>query len=172
MRLVREHRRPNWRVAMNCCEPLSRVGEVLAETTKQRFQTSTAPDGTRWEPNAPATYENLLARFKGSVTRRGKLSAKGAARAAGKKPLIGETGALATQIFYRQSGDMVEIGSPMIYAAVHQFGAAAGAFGSTSRGAPIPWGDIPARPFLGLSADDEQFIIEIFGEYFSAAAGP
>jgi len=46
----------------------------------------------------------------------------------------------------------------MVYAAVHQFGAAQGAFGNTSRGSPIPWGDIPARPYLGLSDDDRQEI--------------
>ncbi len=55
----------------------------------------------------------------------------------------------------------MEIGSPSIYAGTHQFGAAKGAFGSTSKGAPIPWGDIPARPFLGLSDADEADIRDL-----------
>ena len=50
----------------------------------------------------------------------------------------------------------------------HQFGAEKGAFGATSRGTPIPWGDIPARPFLGLSADDRDGvrdrILDFIGE--------
>jgi phage gpG-like protein len=58
----------------------------------------------------------------------------------------------------------------MIYAAVQQFGAAKGAFGRTSRGAPIPWGNIPARPFLGISAEDEPLMLEIVAEWFQAAA--
>jgi len=31
--------------------PLEAIGEALAETTKRRFVTSTAPDGARWMPN-------------------------------------------------------------------------------------------------------------------------
>lgn len=42
----------------------------------------------------------------------------------------------------------------MIYAGTHQFGAAKGSFGTTESGRPIPWGDIPERPFLGLLIDD------------------
>lgn len=40
-------------------------------------------------------------------------------------------------------------------------GAKRGAFGVSRRGGPLPWGDIPARPFLGLSADDRKTIEEI-----------
>jgi phage gpG-like protein len=34
---------------------MQELDEYLTETTKQRFQTSTAPDGSRWAPKAPAT---------------------------------------------------------------------------------------------------------------------
>ena len=50
------------------------------------------------------------------------------------------------------------VGYNLIYATTHQFGAEKGAFGTTSRGGPIPWGDIPARPFLGISDDDRRDI--------------
>lgn len=53
----------------------------------------------------------------------------------------------------------------MVYAAVMQGGAAQGAFGRTSRGGPIPWGNIPARPFLGLSDSDRAGVLEIIAEY-------
>lgn len=66
-----------------------------------------------------------------------------------KKPLIGESGALSGQIFYRLVGNSLEIGSSMEYSAVQQFGAREGSLGGGA-----PWGDIPARPFLGVSADD------------------
>jgi hypothetical protein len=39
------------------------------------------------------------------------------------------------------------------------FGAKQGAFGRTSRGGPIPWGDIPARPLLPI---DEQGNMDAF----------
>lgn len=35
-------------------------------------------------------------------------------------------------------------------AATHQFGAKQGQYGKSSRGGPIPWGNIPARPFLPM----------------------
>ena len=68
---------------------------------------------------------------------------------------------------FRAGRDQVEVGSPLIYAGTHQFGAARGAFGSTSGGAPIPWGDIPARPFLGLSDDDEFEITELVASHLA-----
>ena len=59
------------------------------------------------------------------------------------------------------------VGSPSIYAGTHQFGAEKGAFGATSRGDPIPWGNIPARPFLGLSGDDETEIGNLITDYLN-----
>ncbi len=130
------------------------LGEFLTESTKQRFQTSTAPDGTQWEPNAPATYLAYLGKFSGSYGKSGKLSKAGASRAAGKKPLIGETGRLSREISYQADAKGVEIGSGLIYSAIHQFGGTAG------RGVQIP-----ARPYLGLSPSDEEAITEIAGSY-------
>ncbi|MCK9488384.1 MAG: phage virion morphogenesis protein [Xanthomonadales bacterium] len=115
---------------------MQEIGEFLAETTKQRFQASTAPDGSRWAPNTETTYINLLGRFKSSYGKKGKISASGSRRAAGKKPLIGETSALSTTINYRAGSDFVEIGSPMVYATVQQFGAKKHSF----TGGKSPWG--------------------------------
>lgn len=142
------------------------IGETLAASTKRRFQTSTDPEGKPWAPNSPATIGRHLGGFKGSFKKGGGLSKKGAARAGAKKPLIGETRALSGNIAWQLQGDDgVAIGSPMIYAATQQFGAKRGAFGKTKRGAPVPWGDIPARPFLGLSAEDVETILELAADY-------
>jgi phage virion morphogenesis protein len=125
-------------------EPALRdIGEYMINATKERFARSEAPDGTSWEPNMPST----LSRKKGD------------------KPLIGESKRLSSEISYALAGDEVEIGSSLEYAAVQQFGADKGEFGYTSRGAPIPWGDIPARPFLGISDADEQEILAIIGDH-------
>jgi phage virion morphogenesis protein len=134
------------RRAANPRPALLEIGEELTESTLKRFASSTAPDGARWAPNAPST----LARWRG----------KG-----GKQPLIGEGKALSTRINYNVSGNTLTVGSPMIYAAAQQFGAKRGAFGSNKRGSPIPWGDIPARPFLGLSADDRKIIERIIRDH-------
>lgn len=141
---------------------LAALGERLAETTKRRFETSTGPDGQPWAPNSPVTLA-LLTKGMGKSyrTKAGGLNTKGTARLAGKKPLIGESKALSHGIDYQLEPNAVIIGSPMKYAGVQQFGAAQGALGRNRRGGPIPWGTIPARPFLGVSADDKAEILEI-----------
>ena len=46
----------------------------------------------------------------------------------------------------------------MAYAAMQQFGGTKSQF-------PHLWGDIPARPFLGISTADKQNIRDIIGSY-------
>ncbi len=69
-----------------------------------------------------------------------------------------------------EGGRAVEVGSNRIYAAVQQFGQPKGASGRTKRGSPIPWGDIPPRPFLGVSSDDREAIADILSDYLAKAA--
>jgi phage virion morphogenesis protein len=160
-------------VNANMTPAMKAIGERLAETTKRRFETSTAPDGSRWAPNSRVTYE-MLARSRGKFRKKdGKLSGGkgGAGLLATKKPLIGESKALSTTIDYRVDATGVTIFSPMEYAAVQQFGAVAGALGRNKRGSPIPWGNIPARPFLGVSAQDKVEVLEILQEALLGAAG-
>lgn len=135
------------------------IGEHLTETTKRRFDTSTGPDGERWAPNTQTTILRYLGGYKGSYTKAGKLSSKGADRVIGKKPLIGESRSLMSTINHSADDHSVEIGSPMVYAAVQQFGAKAKAFGRA------PWGDIPPRPFLGVSESDQRDILDLFADY-------
>lgn len=115
------------------------IGELIVERTKQRFASSTDPAGRPWKPNSPAT----LARKKG------------------KKPLIGETKSLMGENHYRAGRDHVLIFNAMEYAAIHQFGAKKGAYGKTKRGAPIPFDDIPPRPFLPVTQDNRLYPDEI-----------
>lgn len=137
------------------------IGEHLAETTKQRFETSTGPDGKPWASNSEVTHMSALRRYKGNWTKKTrKLSAKGITRAANKKPLIGLSKTLSTTINYRVVGNSIEVGSPAKYAAVQQFGAK-----KHSLGGKAPWGDIPARPFLGLSDQDQDKMLDILKEH-------
>lgn len=132
------------------------IGEILIDSTKSRFAQGIAPDGSRWAPKSQTTLESY--RSKGNRI--------------DVRPLFGPSGALSSQIFYNAGPESVEWGSPMIYAATQQFGAAKGAFGRTSIGGPIPWGNIPARPFLGLSPEDETNITEALAEWLERAAAP
>ncbi len=139
---------------------LQDIGEHLTETTKRRFDTSTAPDGSTWAPNTQTTILNYLGGTKGNFKKDGQLSKKGLARQGSKKPLIGESRSLMSTINYLVSGNSVEIGSPMIYSAMQQFGGSKSEF-------PNLWADIPARPFLGLSNDDRTNILDILAEYLT-----
>lgn len=131
------------------------VGEYMVEATRKRFLAGEAPDGSKWAPKSAATLERYRRLGYGSLTR----------------PLIGPSKSLSRQILQFVSGEGVTIGSNLIYSQVMQDGAAKGAFGRTSRGAPIPWGRIPARTWLGISKDDETAIIDIAEEHVEKALG-
>ncbi len=140
------------------------VGEYLLTSTKDNFASGTAPDGTVWAPRSQTTLDAYAAR--GDTPKGG--------------PLVGVTRALSTTIAYEASREHVDWGSNMIYAAVMQFGAAQGSFGARigkdKNGRDffmtIPWGDIPARPFLGIGPEDETNILDIIAEYLEGAIRP
>ena len=131
------------------------IGELLVRSTKKRFPEGDAPDGSKWLPKSATTLAAYQARGDRMDFR----------------PLFGPSGRLSSEIFYEvgPGGSSVEIGSNLIYAGVMQFGAAQGAFGTTARGSPIPWGDIPARPFLGLSEEDRTNILATITEWLEDA---
>jgi phage virion morphogenesis protein len=129
-------------------ELLAEIGDELTDSTMRRFGTSTGPDGERWAPNTETTLALYL-------DGRGK-----SASASTKKPLVAD-GNLASTIAWQLDGaDAVLIGSPQKYAGVQQEGATKGSLGGGA-----PWGDIPARPFLGVSDDDARTILDLVDDY-------
>ena len=101
----------------------------------------------------------------------GSLTKSSATKLASKKPGTGTTGTLKSTINFQVHGeDTVGIGSPMVYAGTFNYGAKSGEFGfgmyATRQGSfPIPWGDIPARQFLGMSAADKANVVELVRSY-------
>lgn len=142
---------------------LELIGEQLVASTKRRFSTSTAPDGSRWASNSHVTILRYLGEYKSSFSKKdGRITKKGTDKAIAKRPLIGKSGDLSREISYEiEDNHTLYIGSSMIYAAVQQFGAEAKQFGKA------PWGDIPARPFLGLSDRDQSNILDTISDYLS-----
>ncbi|MDD4907132.1 MAG: phage virion morphogenesis protein [Methylobacter tundripaludum] len=117
---------------------LLKIGEDLKESTKQRFSSKTGPDGQAWLGNADSTIERKGRDF----------------------PLT-EGGTLGNTIDYQLFGnDGVDIGSPMKYAAMMQFGGTKAEF-------PNLWGDVPGRPFLGISEDDKVQILATIQRHLS-----
>lgn len=119
---------------------MSDLGELLVASTKARFAAGTDPDGTAWTPNSAATL----------------------ARKTDSRPLFGTSGSLNSQIFSAAGADYVQIGSDRVYAAMMQFG-------GTKEQWPHLWGDIPARPYLGLSDEDKENILAETRDWLSGA---
>lgn len=72
------------------------------------------------------------------------------------KPLV-DTGALRDSINQAYDNDTAWVGTNIVYAAIHQFGGMAG------RNRKVR---IPARPFLLLTLDDKQNLMDEVQEYF------
>lgn len=143
---------------------LPALGEDMMERTKQRFASGTAPDGQRWIANTRTTLMRYLQQKNGFSKKTGKIGAKGRTLAISKKTLVGLSGNLAKEIFYDVADDSLTLGSIMRYAAMQQYG------GKKSQFRQL-WGDIPARPFLPIDAQNElypkevDFIVEQLSDY-------
>jgi len=149
---------------------LKEIGEDLMSSTKARFLASTAPDGSKWEPNSPVTVSRYLAGRSGMLTQKGSLTKKANGLMANKKPLIGRSKQLSRSIDYDVRKALLLVGSTVKdYAGTQQFGAKRGEFGTTTRGGNIPFGDIPARPFLGMSSADTASALRVVEKYLRRA---
>ena len=71
-----------------------------------------------------------------------------ARRKAGK--ILSQSGQLRDSIQPDSHDTEASISSSDPKAPTHQFGAKQGQYGRSSRGGPLPWGDIPARPFMPI----------------------
>lgn len=149
------------KVTQDLTPAMDEIGFKLAENAQERFRTATAPDGSKWKARKYETPET-----------------------AGRGILLGPGSVLRDSITHLPSANGVEVGTNRVYAAIHQFGgktkphkivAKRGkslAFGlnpkAKKEGDPWmvrsvnhPGSDIPARPYLGISADDELDIVDI-----------
>lgn len=128
---------------------LKNIGEILLNSTRRRFEVGMGPLGEQWAANSEVTLANKR----------------------DDRPLIGDTRSLSTQINYNSDADHVLLGSLMEYGGTQHFGAKKGEYGKTRYGVPLPWGDIEARPFIGLSPEDEEDILDMLERHLARAAG-
>lgn len=130
------------------------IGRALVNSSMDRMRiTNLAPDGKPWEPSRRV-------RESGGRT-------------------LNDSGVLRSSISSLAGPDSVEYGSSVVYSAVHQLGQAVGASGiwegigknGKKRTLSIPFGDIPARPYLGVSSEDREVISELTESYFDGVIG-
>lgn len=134
-------------------ETLDRIGARLELTTRHRFETETAPSGEPWKPSHRAIEES--------------------------GQTLTDTGRLRASITRFVRRDEVQVGTNVVYAAIHQFGGKTPPRTIRPRrkkalfwpGAahPVasvrhPGSNVPARPFLGLSSRDRDAIVRIVRE--------
>lgn len=129
-------------------EPLEAIGAAWESSTKARFESGTAPDGSPWKKSERARRD-------------------------GGKTLV-DTARLKGSITHKADGDTVEVGTNVEYAAAHQFGSQrAGAHAvplHLPSGADPTAGLIilPARPFIGINDDDYATFAEILEGFVEA----
>lgn len=109
---------------------MERIGGMLVASSLHRFESETGPDGRRWTPS-------IRALFEGGQT-------------------LTDRGHLRGSLTYAAGPTSVEVGTNLVYAAIHQLGGKAGR-GHTA--------EIPARPYLGVDGDDRAEIVRILGDH-------
>lgn len=118
--------------AGNLRPALAEIGIEFAERVRGQFSQGKSPYGERWAALSTVTQK------------------RNNGRRAGGQPLM-DTGRLRSSIGASvKGGDAVSIGTNLIYAGLHQNGARQGQFGRTRRNSPIPWGNVPARPYMPI----------------------
>lgn len=120
------------------------IGDVLVESTKQRFADQQDPQGLDWVDISDFTKEAKRERGNPEI-------------------ILTDYGTLGDTINYQLiDSSTLEVGSPMSYAAMMQFG-------GTKEEFPYLWGDIIARPFLGLSNQDRIDILAVLTRHINQA---
>lgn len=133
---------------------LAQLGEYTLRTTRDRFKSQTGPDGTAWQALVPWYKKEKSQNMNRVLTLRGFLR-----------------GQLVSQVVGSRS---VEVGSNLAYAAVHQFGATIKPKSGkllAFRGHVAKSVTIPARPYLGLSEDDKNELVERTLDWLRTSGG-
>lgn len=132
-------------------KPLEAIGAAWESSTRNRFNTGQAPDGTKWKPSDRV-------RRKGGKT----LVLKGNLQ----------------EVTNAVEGDAVEVGTNRVYGPAHQFGATIQRAGAHAVPLHLPAGreaagptQIPARPFLGVEAEDWPIWTGILERFISDTTG-
>lgn len=116
---------------------LNAIAEYLLGSTQDRISAGEAPDGTAFEPLSDFTLSTKSQNQDKILIERGYLY----------------------NLVYQVSSEQMQLGSNMVYAAMHQFG------GKTAPNSMLPNKTIPARPYLGLSKNDETETMATIGDY-------
>lgn len=116
----------------NLAPVLDEIGSLVQDNVLLNFREQHDPEGNDWLELSDATLAQRRKNGRGAE-------------------ILRDRGILNRSITYNVSGQSVEIGTDEKYANMMQYG-------GTKTDFPWLWGDIPARPFLGVSDTDKAEI--------------
>lgn len=87
----------------NLTPAMEAIGAALLFTTQRRFEAKAGPDGQAWAPFAPSTLKRMPERRK-------------------PPQLLRDSSRLYQSLTYQAGADTAEVGTNVVYAAIHQFG--------------------------------------------------
>lgn len=145
-------------------QALRAVGAIVRESIRTNFREGGRPE--KWEPSRRSSAEAIPGRRIGTLR---------------------DTNRLMNSFTIRADQNRVVVGTNVEYAATHQYGAKKFSFGTVVAKVPahyrtvrgkftiqvkahdrkmkLPWGDIPARPFMHIQTDDIRDIEEILAAH-------
>ena len=137
----------------NTTPVMREIGGYVETVTVLRFDTETGPGGRKWP-------QSLRARLTGGQT-------------------LTDSARLRQSITHRAGPDHAEIGTNVVYAAIHQFGGTIRAKSARALVFTLPDGSvvqlqsvtIPARPFMGIDEDNWIAIGDIVTDWLTEAGG-
>jgi len=132
-------------------EVMQDIAAIGESSTRDRFRDGIGPDGNAWKPSRRAMER-------------------------GGKTLI-DSNRLLSSMTSQSGADFAEWGTNVIYAAIHQVGGdirpktARGLFFKVADGSfrRVKKVTIPARPYLGINAEDEANIVDIVNQHLADA---
>ena len=123
------------------------MGEVLLDIHEARFNAQESPDGMSWKELSPWYRESKPKQ---------------------KDKILTLNGTLRSTLHWQIDGDTLLFGTNLVYGAIHQYGGTikpVTAKALNVGGRPVKQVVIPARPWLGISAQDKLLLVEIAREH-------
>ena len=123
------------------------IGEVLLDIHESRFNAQESPDGIPWQSLSPWYRESKPKQ---------------------KDKILTLDGTLRSTLHWQIDGDTLLFGTNMIYGAIHQYGGTikpVTAKALNVGGRPVKQVVIPARPWLGVSAQDKLLLVDVAREH-------
>ncbi|MFQ0994140.1 phage virion morphogenesis protein [Gilliamella sp. BG2] len=129
----------------------SHMGEVLLDIHEARFTAQESPDGVPWKELSPW--------YKDSKPKQ-------------KDKILTLDGNLRSTLHWQIEGNTLLFGTNLIYGAIHHFGGTIKPVKGNALnvgGRPVKKVVIPARPWLGISAQDKLLLVDVVREHLGFA---